>query len=93
MFIAIQCLFLVLLLAVGKAQETEDILDRSTMRPVVVNLPEYGRIQGRRQSSIDFFGGLPYAAPPGTCGIHSCEFFLREKHFLMALAPFMSCSS
>jgi para-nitrobenzyl esterase len=36
----------------------------ATQRPVVVNLPDYGRVQGKRQLGIDFFGGLPYAAPP-----------------------------
>ncbi|ACI65697.1 predicted protein [Phaeodactylum tricornutum CCAP 1055/1] len=45
-------------------QETEDILDTTTTRPVVVHLPDLGRVQGKRQSGIDFFGGLPYAAPP-----------------------------
>ena len=47
-----------------EAQESEDILDTSTSRPVVVNIPEFGRIQGKRQSGIDFFGSIPYAAPP-----------------------------
>lgn len=46
------------------AQESEQILDTTSTRPIVVNLPDYGRIQGRRQSGTDFFGGLPYAAPP-----------------------------
>ena len=38
--------------------------DSTTARPVIVNLPELGSIQGKRQSSFDFFGGIPYAAPP-----------------------------
>lgn len=46
------------------AQESEEILDTQTTKPVVVNLPDLGRVQGRRLSSIDFFGGIPYAAPP-----------------------------
>lgn len=46
------------------AQEPEDILDTTTTRPVVVNIPDLGRVQGRRQGGSDFFGGLPYAAPP-----------------------------
>ena len=33
-------------------------------RHVVVHLPDLGRVQGKRQSGVDFFGGLPYAAPP-----------------------------
>lgn len=33
-------------------------------RPVVVDLPGLGKVQGRRDGPIDFFGGLPYAAPP-----------------------------
>jgi carboxylesterase type B len=33
-------------------------------RPVVVHLPGLGKVQGRREGPIDFFGGLPYAAPP-----------------------------
>ena len=33
-------------------------------RPVVVTLPGLGKVQGRRDGPIDFFGGLPYAAPP-----------------------------
>lgn len=36
----------------------------SRARPVVVNLPGLGKVQGRRDGPIDFFGGLPYAAPP-----------------------------
>jgi para-nitrobenzyl esterase len=47
-----------------RAQESEDILDTSNWRPIVVNLPEFGRVQGKRQAGIDFFGALPYAAPP-----------------------------
>lgn len=46
------------------SQEPEEILDTTTARPVVVNLPDLGRVQGRRQGGSDFFGGLPYAAPP-----------------------------
>lgn len=52
------------ILPCARAQEPEDILDTTTIRPVVVDLPDFGRIQGKRQSGIDFFGGLPYAAPP-----------------------------
>lgn len=54
----------------GVFQEPDDIMgDTSSSvppssRPVRVNLPELGRVQGIRQSGIDFFGGLPYAAPP-----------------------------
>jgi carboxylesterase type B len=43
---------------------TEEVVDTATTRPVVVNVPEYGRVVGRRQSGTDFFGGVPYAAPP-----------------------------
>jgi carboxylesterase type B len=51
-------------LSLARAQESEDILDTTTSRPVIVNLPDLGRIQGKRQSGVDFFGGIPYAAPP-----------------------------
>jgi hypothetical protein len=33
-------------------------------RPVVVQVANYGRVQGNREEGIDFFGGIPYAAPP-----------------------------
>ena len=33
-------------------------------RPVVVQIANYGRVQGNREEGIDFFGGIPYAAPP-----------------------------
>lgn len=46
------------------AQEPEEILDTTTTRPVVVHLSDLGRVQGKRQGGSDFFGGLPYAAPP-----------------------------
>ena len=39
-------------------------LEDETSRAVVVRLPDLGSVQGKRQSGIDFFGGLPYAAPP-----------------------------
>lgn len=51
--------------------ESDDLLlssssssDATRARPVVVNLPGLGKVQGRRDGPIDFFGGLPYAAPP-----------------------------
>lgn len=46
--------------------EADDLLSDSNprSRPVVVNLPGLGKVQGRRDGPIDFFGGLPYAAPP-----------------------------
>ena len=43
--------------------DQEHILETNT-RPVVIHLPDLGRIQGKRESGIDFFGGIPYAAPP-----------------------------
>jgi hypothetical protein len=46
------------------AQESEAILDTMAARPVIVNLPDLGRIQGKREGGTDFFGGVPYAAPP-----------------------------
>lgn len=48
----------------SQAQEPEEILDVTTTRPVIVHLPDLGRVQGKRQGGTDFFGGLPYAAPP-----------------------------
>ena len=36
----------------------------SNTRPVIIHLPDLGRCQGKRESGIDFFGGVPYAAPP-----------------------------
>jgi para-nitrobenzyl esterase len=57
------------------AQEPEEALFDSSvvsssssstipLRSVTVNLPEFGRVVGKRVSGVDFFGGLPYAAPP-----------------------------
>jgi carboxylesterase type B len=62
-------IFLLFLLSVwsayfSQAQEPEEILDVTTTRPVIVQLPDLGRVQGKRQGGTDFFGGLPYAAPP-----------------------------
>ena len=50
----------------ASAQVLEDPLDATgtNSRPVVVNLPDLGRVQGQREAGIDFFGRLPYAAPP-----------------------------
>jgi len=46
--------------------EADDLLSDSNprSRPVVVNIPGLGKVQGRRDGPIDFFGGLPFAAPP-----------------------------
>ena len=45
--------------------QDEEILDKNThARPVVVDIPRLGRIQGKRLSGTDFFGGIPFAAPP-----------------------------
>ena len=33
-------------------------------RPVYVSLPEYGDMEGRRESSVDVFRAVPFAAPP-----------------------------
>ena len=33
-------------------------------RPVVVDLPKLGKVRGQRANGVDFFGALPYAAPP-----------------------------
>ena len=52
---------LVLATIIVAAQEPDELLSD---RPVVVNLPDFGRVQGRRQTGIDKFLGLPYAAPP-----------------------------
>ncbi|KAL7581155.1 hypothetical protein ACA910_005947 [Epithemia clementina (nom. ined.)] len=51
---------------VVQAQDLEDALDATgtISRPVVVNLPDLGRVQGIREAGLDFFGRLPYAAPP-----------------------------
>ncbi len=38
--------------------------DDHPLRPVVVHIPNYGRVQGKRDGGIDFFGGIPYASPP-----------------------------
>ena len=52
------------------AQDPEDLVDTTPiLRPVIVTLPEFGKLQGVRQSgvggtNIDFFGAIPYAAPP-----------------------------
>lgn len=41
------------------AEESDDVT-----RFVSVDVPDLGRVQGKRQSGTDFFGGVPYAAPP-----------------------------
>jgi len=41
-----------------------DVHHPSEQTPVVVHLPEFGKVQGKRESGIDFFGRIPYAAPP-----------------------------
>lgn len=33
-------------------------------RPVIVTIPSYGKISGVRKEGLDFFGNLPFAAPP-----------------------------
>lgn len=39
--------------------------DSSTpRRPVLVSIPNQGKVIGTREEGIDFFGGLPYASPP-----------------------------
>lgn len=43
-----------------RARHTEE----QPHRPVVVQIANYGRVQGNREEGIDFFGGIPYAAPP-----------------------------
>jgi carboxylesterase type B len=45
-----------------RAQESDDTL---SVRSVTVTIPSAGRILGKRLSGgLDFFGGIPYAAPP-----------------------------
>jgi carboxylesterase type B len=48
------------------AQEPDELLESTaaTVRYVTVNIPDSGRALGKRVSGVDFFGGLPYAAPP-----------------------------
>ena len=48
----------------AQAAPVLDPHDDPSSRPVTVHLPEFGRVIGKRQSGVDFFGGLPYAAPP-----------------------------
>lgn len=40
-----------------------DETDESAPR-CVVNIPNFGRVQGSRDEGIDFYGGIPYATPP-----------------------------
>jgi carboxylesterase type B len=45
-----------------RAQESDDTL---SVRSVTITIPSTGRILGKRLSGgLDFFGGIPYAAPP-----------------------------
>ena len=48
----------------SEADDASSSSSTERSRPVVVNLPGLGKVQGRRDGPIDFFGGLPFAAPP-----------------------------
>jgi carboxylesterase type B len=47
-----------------KESEEATSSTHTATRTVVVHLPDLGSVQGKRESGIDFFGGVPYAAPP-----------------------------
>lgn len=46
------------------ADELFEAATAATVRYVTANVPDVGKILGKRLSGVDFFGGLPYAAPP-----------------------------
>jgi carboxylesterase type B len=35
-----------------------------TAKSLIVNIPSLGKLQGKREAGVDFYGGIPYAAPP-----------------------------
>lgn len=39
-------------------------VDETDHRPVIVSIPSYGKISGVRKEGLDFFGNIPFAAPP-----------------------------
>ena len=48
----------------ARAKKEQTTQQQQPHRPVVVQVANYGRVQGNREEGIDFFGGIPYAAPP-----------------------------
>jgi carboxylesterase type B len=49
---------------VSAQDPAEELVEATAVRYVTVNIPDAGRVLGKRVAGVDFFGGLPYAAPP-----------------------------
>jgi carboxylesterase type B len=38
--------------------------DSYPVKSLIINIPSLGKLQGKRDAGVDFYGGIPYAAPP-----------------------------
>ena len=48
----------------GLADHAFDHASETHSKSLIVNIPSLGKVQGKRDQGIDFYGGIPYAAPP-----------------------------